>query len=59
MLMGFVWGLASIGAFVVLRHLLRYLLREVPAAIKASGVKRLYFGAEFHGNEKSSRQLQD
>lgn len=55
MLMSFVWGLAGIGAFVVLR----YLLREVPAAIKASGVKKLYFEAEFHDDEKQSRQLKD
>lgn len=55
MLMNFVWALAGVGAFAVLR----YLLKEIPVAIKASGVKTFYFGAEFHENEKHSRRLKD
>lgn len=55
MLTSIVWGLACIGAFVVLR----YLLKEILAAIKSSGLKKLYFGAEFHENEKPSKRLKD
>ena len=55
MLMSVVWSLAGVRAFGILR----YLTKQIPIAIKASGVKKLYFGVEFHEDEKSSKQLKD
>jgi len=50
MLMSVVWALAGIGVLAIVR----YLLKRILAAIKASGLKKVYFGAEFYDNEKAS-----
>ena len=53
MLTSLLYCLAGIGAFA----LLRALLKGIPLAFRASGIRAVHFTATFHEDEKSSKQL--
>ena len=53
MLTSLLYCLAGIGAFA----LLRALLKGIPLAFRASGIRAVHFTATFHEDEKSSKSL--